>query len=80
MRLSLRIWAARKYNSHAIIYNFYLDHCSQNSGEELDFFSLNPFKADAREVDPFIIFILTEYSMLLGDLKLREIKSFKTPV
>ena len=57
MRLSLKTWTAKKYNLYMIIYNSNLIYCFQNLDNRLDFFSLDLSGADAREIDPLIIFI-----------------------
>ena len=55
----------------------YLEYYFQNSDSGFNFSLSDLFETDTRKINPLIIFILIECSILLENLKLREIKSFK---
>ena len=60
-----------------MIYDLNLIYCSQNFDNELNFSLLSPPGTSAREINLLVVFILIEYSILLKDLELREIKFSK---
>ena len=69
MCLFFKIWAAKKYNLHAIVHNLNLVHYSQNLDNELGFFSLALLNTDTRKVDPLIVLIFNKVFNVIRRLK-----------